>query len=313
MSEVVVIDEDVERKMKEAMSMLNNTLQGEDYQTLINYSKGDTCPIFYNSAGGARKKGRRVTRKRGGVGKGKRADGADAPDVQGAPETPFMPDFATGPQAQVPPRNMCENGWDNYDYAAAAFLLVAGGGGQYLGGFSALVDTTANTIAAAGGIPTQQEACDPLNMLKNAQLGSVITGMMTCEEVQKRYLAIVGTMVATLGAGVLMSVSTNAKTAFENVNWSNPAKIAFALLSAGHTTLADGLRQRARDFTIIADICKALRNIIKKWSGVSEISPGVSGSSPDVSGSSPDVSGSSGGRRRRRRQTKKRRKRTKKR
>lgn len=332
MSEVVVIDEDIERKMKEAMSTLNKTLQGKDYQTLLDYSKEvrdgkifiDSCPNFSNSAGGARKKGRRVTRKKGGVGKGKRADGADAPDTPTAPPSPveqFEPGFSAATVSPV-------NTWDSYDYAAATYLIVFSGGIQYLGGFAAIINAAGDAIAEVGGIPTQEEACAPLNMLRNAELGSVMTGMMSCEEVQKRYVAIVVGMVTALGACISTTVGANAKKVFANVNWSNPGQIVMALGLAGHTILADGLRKRALGFSTISGICNQLRKIITSWgapgSKNAKLSPSAARSAAeepilddsiaplmcgDVSGSSTDVSGSSGGRRRRRRRvTKKRRK-----
>lgn len=326
MSEVVVIDEDIERKMKEAMSTLNKTLQGKDYQTLLDYSKEvrdgkifiDSCPNFSNSAGGARKKGRRVTRKKGGVGKGKRADGAaDAPDTPAAPPSP-VPPFDPGFSAEtVPPVNT----WDSYDYAAATYLIVISGGIQYLGGFATIINAAGDAIAEVGGIPTQEEACAPLNMLRNAELGSVMTGMMSCEEVQKRYVAIVVGMVTALGACISTTVGANANKVFANVNWSNPGQIVMALGLAGHTILADGLRKRALGFPTISGMCNQLRKIITSWgapgSNKAKLSPsaGTSAAEEPILDDSitplmcGDVSGSSGGRRRRRRRvTKKRRK-----
>lgn len=341
MDGVIIINPDVEMKMKEAIEMLNQTLQGEDYKTLIDYSKGvsrgetfiDTCPIFSNSVGGARKKGRRLTRKKGGMKRAKRADGADAradgASASDSQESQFSPDFST--ETPMPPVDE----WDSYDYAASAYLIVLGGGIQYLGGFAALINAAGDAIAEVGGIPTQEEACAPLNMLRNAQLGSVITGMMTCEDVQKRYVAIVVGIVSTLGLCVSATVGANAKKVFAKVKWTNLGDIVTALGLAGHTILADGLRKRKIGFPTITAICDKLRNIMKYWgaagSNNAKLSPeaaaaaasaaegpilgdgvtsllcrDVSGSSTDVSGSSTDVSGSSGGRRRRK--TKKRRK-----
>lgn len=323
MDGVVIFNPDVERKMKEAMAMLNETLQGKDYQTLVDYSKDvrdgkipiDSCPNFSNSAGGVRKKGRRLTKKKGGVGKGRRADGADATDSQ---DSSMAPDFASG-TTMTP-----VNEWDSYDYAAAAYIIVAGGGIQYLGGMSVLFNAAADAIAQVGGIPSQEEACAPINVLKNAQLGRVMTGMMSCEDVQKRYVAIVMTMVSTLGLCIYSVVSSRVKEEFANVNWKDLGQVVTALGSAGHAIVANGLRRQASllpPINPITGICNQLRKIINYWGAAGSknavLSEGAGSSSSAAEGPilsdgvSPlvcgDGSGSSGGRRRRR-QTKKRRK-----
>lgn len=318
-SEVIVPDQaQIDKAMEDIKKLLGDprTKKLEEYSLAV--KKGDmpvdTCPDLYGSKGGSRKN--RTKRKKGGAPPTKKRAAAEEVDAEYSSDTSNTSPPSGGRVQPI-------NNWDQYDYAAAAYIIVMGGGIKYLGGISVLFNAAADYIASTGGLPTQASACDPSTIIQNLELGKALTGMMSCEEVQQRYTLIVSAMVTGIAGFISTIVASNAREAFAGVNWTNMGDVLRALATAGHTSLAKALRNAAT-VNVLGSTLTYLCSNLKKWlvlwgapgsktadlpsetssqapTGLGEAFAGLacSGSGP---GSPPTTSG---GRRRRRRRTRK--------
>lgn len=317
--------EQIEKALRDINKLLQNpkTERLEQYSDLVRKGKipVGSCPDLSRSMGGSRKnrrKNRLTRRKKGGAPPNKRGrSGAAEEEVQEEVQGEYSSDTSESR------RNVGQkNTWDKYDYAAAAYLITIGGGIQYLGGISVLFNASVDYIANTGGIPTLESACDPAVIIQNLEFGRMVTGVMPCEEVQQRYTFIVYGLVTGIAGFVSKIIASQAREAFARVNWTNMGEVFRALASAGHTTLANALREAATSNVLgstLTYLCENLKKWLFMWG-----SPGSQNADipPDMSASPDDpvIPGlgeafaslvcegpSMGGRRRRRRKTAKRR------
>jgi hypothetical protein len=144
---------------------------------------------------------------------------------------------------------------DRYDMIASILIMTMFGGIHYTGYFYILFDRIVESFAESGGYPTLHEACSPDNILMNNQIGRIVTGMVSCEDVQRTYTALtIFTAVSIIGVlgimnGITFAVDSmylNPETNTTSNNYMYFMNIASSMYTINHRNLAHMLRNSVR-------------------------------------------------------------------
>jgi hypothetical protein len=286
-TDTVVLNQEVKSKMNEQLGIIKKFLNTDEFKKIEALSKDirngklpvGSCVVSGGSRKKKSKKYRQSRKKKGGGPKRRGAAGAAASDYEGSVDGSVDEENADRKdEPDITPEMTAavsnNKNFDKYDFAALAYIVSILGGLEYFGIISTTFNSVADNIARKGGLPHPDEVCDVGNMVTQAEISRLMTGMRTCVEVQRAYLKITQQLVATLSLCIGATIAKDVYDQFDDLDWSNSGKALQSISKVTLRRISHELRERGetnQSTNPIGITCELIQYISGLWGAAGSV------------------------------------------